>query len=53
MFHTCEVNGTVIPVESNAEPFVSIDGTLKVPMGPWLGVNIDPEYIKTHEVVSL
>ena len=31
MFHTCDANGTVIPVESNAEPFDSIDGTIK----PW------------------
>lgn len=53
MFHTCEVNENVIPVESNAEPFVSIDGNIKVPMGPGLDVNIDPEYIKTREVVSL
>jgi L-alanine-DL-glutamate epimerase-like enolase superfamily enzyme len=53
MSHTCEANGTVVPVESNTEPFESIDGTIKVPMGPGLGVKIDPEYIKTHDGVSL
>ncbi len=53
MFHTCDANGTVVPVESNTEPFESIDGTIKVPMGPRLGVKIDPEYIKTHDGVSL
>lgn len=48
MFHTRDANGTVVPVESKAEPFESIDGIIKVPMGPGLGVSIDPDYIKTH-----
>ena len=51
MFHTRDANGTVIPVESKAEPFESIDGIIKVPMGSGLGVRIDPDYIKTHQVV--
>ncbi len=53
MFHTRDANGTVVPVESKAEPFESIDGIIKVPMGPGLGVNIDPDYIKTHQIVSI
>ena len=52
MFHTRDANGTVVPVESKAEPFESIDGIIKVPMGPGLGVRIDPDYIKTHQVVK-
>ena len=52
MFHTRDANGTVIPVESKAEPFESIDGIIKVPMGSSLGVRIDPDYIKTHQVVK-
>lgn len=53
MFHTRDANGTVVPVESKAEPFESIDGTIRVPMGAGLGVNIDPDYIRTHQVENL
>lgn len=52
MFQTKDANGTVVPVESKAEPFKSIDGVIKVPMGSGLGVTIDPDYIKTHQVVT-
>ncbi|MDA0349338.1 MAG: twin-arginine translocation signal domain-containing protein [Verrucomicrobia bacterium] len=52
MFHTRDANGTTVPVESKAEPFESIDGFIKVPMGAGLGVNIDPDYIKTHTLVT-
>lgn len=50
MFHTRDANGTIVPVESTAEPFESVDGLIDVPMGPGLGVRIDPDYIKTHPV---
>jgi L-alanine-DL-glutamate epimerase-like enolase superfamily enzyme len=53
MFHTRDANGTTVPVENKAEPFESIDGVIKVPMGSGLGVNIDPDYIKTHKVVTI
>jgi L-alanine-DL-glutamate epimerase-like enolase superfamily enzyme len=53
MFHTRDANGTVVPVESKAEPFESIDGVIKVPMGPGLGVSIDPDYINTHSIERL
>ena len=46
MFHTRDANGTMIPVESKAEKFESIDGAIKVPSGSGLGVKIDPDYIK-------
>ena len=52
MFQTRDANGTVIPVESKAAPFESINGVIKFPMGPGLGVNIDPDYIKTHTAVT-
>lgn len=51
MFQTRDANGTPVPVESKAEPFVSIDGSIKVPMGSGLGVTIDPDYIGTHTSV--
>ena len=49
MFHTRDANGTMIPVESKAEKFESIDGVIKVPSGSGLGVRVDPDYIKTHK----
>jgi L-alanine-DL-glutamate epimerase-like enolase superfamily enzyme len=52
MFQARDANGTMIPVESKAEPFESIDGIIKVPMGSGLGVTIDPDYIKTHTTVA-
>jgi L-alanine-DL-glutamate epimerase-like enolase superfamily enzyme len=52
MFSTRDPNGTIIPVESKAGPFESIDGKIKAPEGSGLGVIIDPEYIKTHKPVS-
>jgi len=48
MFNHRDANGTVIPVESKAEKFESIDGVIKVPSGAGLGVRIDPDYIRTH-----
>ena len=53
MFHTRDANGTVVPVESKAGAFESIDGVIKVPMGPGLGVTIDPDYINSHTVVTV
>ncbi|NND33821.1 MAG: mandelate racemase/muconate lactonizing enzyme family protein [Saprospiraceae bacterium] len=50
MFQTKDANGTPVPIESKAEPFESIDGVIKVPSGSGLGINIDPDYIKTHKV---
>lgn len=48
MFNHRDANGTIIPVESKAEKFESIDGVIKVPSGSGLGVEMDPDYIKTH-----
>jgi L-alanine-DL-glutamate epimerase-like enolase superfamily enzyme len=52
MFQTKDANGTTVPIESKAEPFESIDGVIKVPSGSGLGINIDPDYINTHKVLS-
>jgi len=49
MFQTKDANGTMIPVESKAEEFESINGVIKVPSGSGLGVRVDPDYIKTHK----
>lgn len=50
MFETRDSNGNIIPVESKAEPFKSVNGIIKAPGGSGLGINIDPDYIKTHSV---
>ena len=51
LFATRDANGTTVPIESKTEPFVSVDGVIKVPTGSGLGVRIDPDYIKTHKVI--
>ena len=53
MFATKDANGTLIPIESKTAPFESIDGVIKVPTGSGLGINIDPDYIKTHKVMHI
>ena len=52
MFETRDANGTTIPVQSKTETFKSVDGVIDVPTGSGLGVIIDSEYIKTHELVK-
>lgn len=52
MFQTRDANGTVFATETTGEPFESIDGIIKVPTGPGLGIEIDPDYIKTHQVFA-
>lgn len=51
LFATPDANGTTIPIESKTAPLSSDNGVIAVPVGPGLGITIDPEYIKTHEVV--
>jgi L-alanine-DL-glutamate epimerase-like enolase superfamily enzyme len=51
MFETKDGNGNIIPIESKAQPFESVDGAIKVTSGVGLGINIDPDYINTHKEV--
>ncbi len=50
MFDTPDANGNIIPIESKTGPFKSENGIIKAPLGAGLGINIDPDYIKTHKV---
>lgn len=50
MFETKDANGTPVPIESKAEPFESVNGKIKILEGSGLGINIDPDYIRTHKV---
>jgi L-alanine-DL-glutamate epimerase-like enolase superfamily enzyme len=41
-----------VPFESKTSPLTSINGAVKVPTDPGLGVDIDPAFISKHEVVK-
>ncbi|MHC1766967.1 MAG: mandelate racemase/muconate lactonizing enzyme family protein [Verrucomicrobiia bacterium] len=43
---------TTVPFECKTSPLKVVDGKIKVPTGPGLGVDIDPAYIKKHEPVK-
>jgi L-alanine-DL-glutamate epimerase-like enolase superfamily enzyme len=43
---------TNIPLKCESSPLRVEDGKIKVPTGPGIGVDIDPDYIKKHAVVS-
>ena len=44
---------TNVPFECPTSPLKVVKGKLKVPTGPGMGVNLDPEWIKKHEIVKL
>ncbi|MCL5280036.1 MAG: mandelate racemase/muconate lactonizing enzyme family protein [Planctomycetes bacterium] len=43
---------TNVRFECKTSPLQVVDGKIKVPTGPGLGVNIDPDYIKRHQLVK-
>jgi len=43
---------TNVIFECPTSPLKVVDGKIKVPTGPGMGVNIDPDFIKKHEVVK-
>jgi len=42
---------TNVEFECKTSPLSVVDGKIKVPTGPGFGVDIDPDFIKKHEVV--
>lgn len=44
---------TNVPFECSTSPLKVVNGKIKVPTGPGMGVNLDPEFVKKHEVVRL
>ena len=50
MFNTRDANGNEIPIESNSGVFESHEGIIRVPLGSGLGVNVDPNYLDSHNV---
>jgi L-alanine-DL-glutamate epimerase-like enolase superfamily enzyme len=43
---------TAVIFECPTSPLKVKDGKIKVPTGPGMGVNIDPDFIKKHEIVK-
>jgi L-alanine-DL-glutamate epimerase-like enolase superfamily enzyme len=43
---------TNVPIECPTSPLKVVNGKIKVPTGPGMGVIIDPAFIKKHEVVK-
>ncbi len=43
---------TSVQFQCPASPLTVVDGKIKVPTGPGLGVDIDPAYIKKHQPVK-
>jgi len=44
---------TNVRFECKTSPLKVVDGKIKVPTGPGFGVDIDPEWVKKHEVVKM
>src|SRR6266446_9169926 len=42
-----------VPFECKTSSLTSVNGVVKVPTGPGLGVEIDPEYVKKHQAVEV
>ncbi|WP_158856495.1 mandelate racemase/muconate lactonizing enzyme family protein [Lunatibacter salilacus] len=45
--------GTHVPFECPTSPLKVEDGKIKVPTGPGLGITIDPDFIKKHQIVKI
>lgn len=44
---------TNVPFECPTSSLKIVDGKIKVPTGPGLGITIDPDFIKKHKVVTM
>jgi L-alanine-DL-glutamate epimerase-like enolase superfamily enzyme len=51
-FHEFKEFNKELPFECPTSPLKSKDGIIKVPTGPGLGVEIDPDYIDLHQIVE-
>ena len=43
---------TRVPFECKTSPLQVVDGKIKVPTGPGFGVDIDPDWVKKHKIMS-
>jgi L-alanine-DL-glutamate epimerase-like enolase superfamily enzyme len=51
-YHEFKGLKTNVRFECKTTSLSVVDGKIKVPTGPGLGVDIDPDFIKMHEVVK-
>ena len=51
-YHEFKALSKDLPFECKTSSLVSENGVVKLPSGPGLGVDIDPDFIKKHEVVK-
>jgi len=51
-YHEFKGLKTDVIFECKTSPLKSVNGLVKVPTGPGSGVDIDPEFIRKHEVVK-
>ncbi len=51
-FHEFKGFNKELPFECKTSPLVSEEGVVAVPTGPGLGIDIDPEYIARHVLVT-
>jgi len=51
LHHEFKGLGTHVPFECPTSPLKVVGGKIKVPSGPGLGINIDPDFIRKHEAV--
>jgi L-alanine-DL-glutamate epimerase-like enolase superfamily enzyme len=42
---------TGVPFDCKTSPLKVVDGRIKVPTGPGLGVEIDPAYVSKHQTI--
>jgi len=51
-YHEFKGNNKEVPLECKTSSLLIENGVMKVPTGPGSGIDIDPEFIKRHEVVK-
>ncbi|WP_448698445.1 mandelate racemase/muconate lactonizing enzyme family protein [Mucilaginibacter sp. AW1-3] len=51
-FHEFKDLSKNLPFECKTSTLTSVNGVVKIPQGPGLGVDIDPDYIQKHVVVT-
>ena len=52
IYHELRLFKTNFSIESKGDPFVSRDGKIFALPGSGMGVNIDPDYVKSFSVFS-
>jgi len=51
--HEFKSTKTNVRFECRTSPLKVVDGKIKVPTGPGFGVDLDPEWVKKHQIVTM